>query len=163
MRARLRGDEGRRRFIRGPNWDYTPQVALPASQTASAASSGHPIARLARFAASVGGSEGPQRAAVMRCPLKPAEASETSQAMGGPMISGRSIFSRGHPVGDHWRLGWSARHQHIHRDRAAFQLFRPYRCIRSVCTKRAAAECLVEMTQPKQRQGTVYMPHWHNR
>jgi hypothetical protein len=29
----------------------TPQVALPVSQTASAASSGQPIARLARFAA----------------------------------------------------------------------------------------------------------------
>jgi hypothetical protein len=36
----------------------TPQVALPVSQTASAASSGQPIARLARFAASAGGSEG---------------------------------------------------------------------------------------------------------
>jgi hypothetical protein len=72
----------------------TRQVALPVSQTASAASSGH---RLARFAASAGGSEGAQRAAVTRCPLKSAEASETSQAIGGPMISGRSIFSRGHP------------------------------------------------------------------
>jgi hypothetical protein len=75
----------------------TRQVALPVSQTASAASSGQPIARLARFAASAGGSEGAQRAAVTRCPLKSAEASETSQAIGGPMISGRSIFSRGHP------------------------------------------------------------------
>lgn len=35
-----------------------PQVALPVSQTASASSSGQPIARLARFAASAGDSEG---------------------------------------------------------------------------------------------------------
>jgi hypothetical protein len=56
------------------------------------------MARLACLAASAGESATSQRAAVIRCPLKLAEASETSQTIGGPMISGRSIFSRGHPA-----------------------------------------------------------------
>ena len=42
------------------------------------------MARLARLAASAGGSEASQRAAVIRCPLKPAESSETSQRMSEP-------------------------------------------------------------------------------
>ena len=75
------------------------------------------------FATSAGGSEASHRAAVIRCSLKPAETSENSHAIGGPMISGRSIFSRGHPD---WSeiIGLSVgppRHLHAYRDRAAFQ------------------------------------------
>ena len=68
------------------------QGVVPVSHIASADSSGHPMARLARLAASAGGSEASQRAAVIRCPLKPAESSETSQRMGGPMM--RSVHKR---------------------------------------------------------------------
>ena len=38
-----------------------------------------------------------QRAAVMRWPVKPTDSSESSQRIGGPMISGRSTLSRGQP------------------------------------------------------------------
>src|SRR5262245_5291385 len=55
------------------------------------------MARPAFFAASAPGSFASQRAAVMRWPLNDAEASDMSQAIGGPMISGRSIFVRSQP------------------------------------------------------------------
>src|SRR5262245_54119489 len=73
---------------------YSP---LPCSHTASADSSGQPMARLARRAASPPGSAASQRAAVMRWPEKLSEAADTSQRVGGPMMSGRSILSRGQP------------------------------------------------------------------
>src|SRR5581483_11023795 len=69
----------------------------PVSQTASADNSGQPMARLARAAASAGGKLVSQRAAVMRRPEKFFASSEISHAVGAPMMSGRSILSRGQP------------------------------------------------------------------
>jgi hypothetical protein len=85
-----------------------PATVLYASETRADPGSGRLAcqpyclsrARLARLAASAGGSEASQRAAVIRCPLKPADPSETSQRMGGSMISGRSIFTSRNPVTD---------------------------------------------------------------